>query len=69
MQMTATTTWWLTFALVAVQGLNSVAWATLGVDPHIIAAISQGDGYLTTLLLFAIHGSVPGVTSVQMPPK
>jgi hypothetical protein len=67
--MNSTTTWWLTFALVAVQGLNSVAWATLGVDPHVIAGISQADGYATTLLLFAIHGSLPGVTSVQMPPK
>jgi hypothetical protein len=67
MQMDAKTTWWLTFALVAVQGLNSIAWASFGVDPHIIAGISQGVGYLTTLLLFAIHGTIPGVNPVQMP--
>lgn len=67
MQMSSTTTWWLTFMLVAIQGLNTVAWATLGLDPHWVAAIGQADGYLTTLLLFAIHGTVPGVSSVQMP--
>src|ERR1700730_2473998 len=67
MQLDAKTTWWLTFALVAVQGLNSVAWATLGIDPKWIAAIAQGTGYLTLLLTFAIHGSIPGVPAVQMP--
>ena len=67
--MTSTQTWWLTFLLVAVQGLNSIAWSSFNVDPHIIAGISQATGYLTTLLLFAIHGTIPGVPSVQMPPK
>lgn len=67
MQMDAKTTWWLTFLLVAVQGLNSVAWASFNVNPHVIAGISQGVGYMTTLLLFAIHGTIPGVSSVQMP--
>lgn len=67
MQLDAKTTWWLTFALMALQGLNSVAWTTLGVDPHIIAGISQAVGYATGLLLFAIHGSLPGVGPVQMP--
>lgn len=67
--MNNTQTWYLTLALVAVQGLNSIAWTSFGVDPHVIAGISQGTGYLTTLLLFAIHGTIPGVTSVQMPPK
>jgi hypothetical protein len=67
MQLDSKTTWWLSFALVAVQGLNSVAWATLGVDPRWIAAISQLAGYLTLLLTFAIHGSIPGVPAVQMP--
>jgi hypothetical protein len=67
MQMDAKTTWWLTLALVAVQGLNSVAWGTLGISPHVIAGIAQATGYLTTLLLFAVHGTIPGVSSVQMP--
>lgn len=69
MQMTSTATWWLSFALFAVQGLNTIAWGTLDVSPHTIAAISQADGYLALLLTFAIHGTVPGVASVQMPPK
>lgn len=67
--MNNTQTWYLTLALVAVQGLNSITWASFDVSPHVIAGISQATGYLTTLLLFAIHGTVPGVTSVQMPPK
>lgn len=69
MQFTSTQTWWLTFALVAVQGLNSIAWATLGLNADVVAAISQGVGYATLLLTFAIHGSLPGVNSVQMPSK
>lgn len=67
MQMDAKTTWWLTFALVAVQGFNTIAWGTLDVSPHMIAGISQGVGYLTLLLTFAIHGSIPGVSAVAMP--
>lgn len=69
MQFTSTQTWWLTFGLVAIQGLNTIAWATLGLDPKITTAISQGISYLTLLLTFAIHGTIPGVASVQMPPK
>jgi len=67
--MNSTQTWWLTFALVAVQGLNTIAWATLGLNPEITMGISQGIGYATLLLTFAIHGTVPFVASVQMPPK
>lgn len=67
MQLDAKTTWWLTFALVAIQGLNTIAWATLGLDAHYVAAIGQGTGYLTLLLTFAIHGSIPGIAPVQMP--
>lgn len=67
MQLDAKTTWWLTFALVAIQGLNTIAWATLGLDPRWVAGIGQGVGYLTLLLTFAIHGSLPGIPPVQMP--
>lgn len=69
MQMSSTTTWWLTFALVAVQGLTTIAWNTLGLPDHTIALIAQSCGYATLLLTFAIHGSIPGVNSVVMPPK
>lgn len=65
MQFTAKQTWWFTLGLVALQGLDSIAWSTLGISPNVIAGISQADGYLTTILLFVIHGSVPGVAPVN----
>ena len=69
MQMNSTTTWWLTFAMVAVQGLTTLAWNTMGVDAHTVAIISQVCGYCQLLLMFAIHGTIPGVSSVSMPVK
>jgi hypothetical protein len=66
MQLNATTTWWLNFLLVAIQGLSTVAWNTMGVDPKWIALITQVVGYTSILLNFAIHGSVPGIAPVQM---
>lgn len=67
MQMSNSTTWWLTLALVAVQGLTSIAWASLGLDPRWVAGIGQFSNYASLLLLFAIHGTVPGVAPVIMP--
>jgi hypothetical protein len=67
MEMSARTTWWLTFALFALQGLTSVGWAAFGVDQAHVAMIAQIVGYLTLLLTFAVHGSLPGVTPVTMP--
>jgi len=67
MQLDAKTTWWLNFLLVAIQGLSTVAWNTMGIDPKWIALITQVIGYASILLNFAIHGSVPGIPPVQMP--
>jgi hypothetical protein len=67
MQLDAKTTWWLNFLLVAIQGLSTVAWNTMGIDPKWIALITQIIGYTSILLNFAIHGSVPGIQPVQMP--
>jgi hypothetical protein len=67
MQLDAKTTWWLNFLLVAIQGLSTVAWNTMGIDPKSIALITQIIGYSAILLNFAIHGSVPGIPAVQMP--
>ncbi len=67
MQLDAKTTWWLNFLLVAIQGLSTIAWNTMGADPKSIALITQVVGYASILLNFAIHGSVPGIPAVQMP--
>jgi hypothetical protein len=67
MQLNATTTWWLNFLLVAIQALSTIAWNAMGVDPKWIALITQVVGYLSVLLTFAIHGSVPGLAPVTMP--
>lgn len=66
MQMSATTTWWLTFALFALQGATSIGWSAFGLDQHAVAIIAQVIGYLTLLLNFAVHGSIPGVPPVNM---
>jgi hypothetical protein len=69
MQLDPKTTWWLAFALAAVQGLMTVSWNTLGLDPKWVALISQLDGYATYLLIFALHGSVPGVAASDLTRK
>ena len=67
MQMSSTTTWWLTFLMVAIQGATTITWSQSGLDPKILFWISQGGSYFTLLLTFAIHGTIPGVNAVSMP--
>jgi hypothetical protein len=65
MEFSAKQTWWFSFLLVAVQGISTLAWNTLGVSDHTIAVISQISSYVQLLLLFVLHGSVPGVSSTD----
>lgn len=65
MELTRRQTWWLTFALFALQGATSLTWGTLGLPKDWIAGFSTGISYLQTLLMFALHGTIPGTIAGQ----
>jgi hypothetical protein len=62
MQLDPKVSWWLNFILFALQSAASIAWSQY-LDPKTAALCFLVLGYVSQLLSFAVHGSVPGVQS------
>lgn len=54
--------WWLNFVLFALTSATGLAWNQY-LDAKTAALVMMGIGYVSMLLNFAIHGSVPGLQS------
>lgn len=65
MELTRRQTWWLTFGLFALQGLTSFTWGSIGIPKEWLIGISSTISYMQTLLMFALHGSLPGTSGGQ----